>query len=45
MHLTPVFGAALAVLFLGERFPLYHATGVALIAAKIVPASLSSRPA
>ncbi len=39
MHLMPVFGAVLAVLFLGERFHLYHAIGIALIAAGIVLAS------
>jgi drug/metabolite transporter (DMT)-like permease len=43
MHLMPVFGAVLAVLFLGERFHLYHAIGIALIAAGIVLASI--RPA
>jgi drug/metabolite transporter (DMT)-like permease len=45
MHLMPVFGAVLAVLFLGERFHLYHAIGIALIAAGIVLASLRPRPA
>jgi drug/metabolite transporter (DMT)-like permease len=45
MHLMPVFGAVLAVLFLGERFHLYHAIGIALIAAGIVLASLRQRPA
>ena len=30
LHLTPVFGSALAVLVLGERFALYHAAGYAL---------------
>ena len=38
-HLMPVFGAALAVAFLGERFQLYHVVGIALIAAGIVLAS------
>ena len=42
-HLTPVFGSILAVLFLGETFYLYHAIGIALIAAGIVLASI--RPA
>ena len=38
-HLMPVFGAALAVAFLGERFRLYHVVGIALIAAGIFLAS------
>ncbi len=42
MHLMPVFGSILAVLFLGESFRLYHAIGVALIAAGIVLASRKS---
>ena len=33
-HLMPVFGSILAVLFLGETFYLYHAIGIALIAAR-----------
>jgi drug/metabolite transporter (DMT)-like permease len=45
MHLMPVFGAALAVLFLGERFRMYHAFGIALIAAGILLASLRPRAA
>jgi len=45
MHLMPVFGAVLAVLFLGERFHVYHAIGIALIAVGIVLASLRQRPA
>jgi len=44
MHLMPVFGAVLVVLFPGERFHLYHAIGIALIAAGIVLASLRPRP-
>jgi drug/metabolite transporter (DMT)-like permease len=35
MHLMPVFGTLLAVMFLGEVFELYHALGIALIAAGI----------
>ena len=42
-HLMPVFGSILAVLFLGETFYLYHAIGIALIAAGILLASI--RPA
>lgn len=38
-HLMPVFGSILAVVFLGERFYLYHAFGIALIAGGIVLAS------
>jgi len=38
-HLMPVFGAALAVAFLGERFRGYHYVGIALIAAGILLAS------
>ena len=38
-HLMPVFGSILAVLFLGETFYVYHAVGIALIAAGIVLAS------
>jgi len=45
MHLMPVFGAVLAVVFLGERFHVYHAIGIALIAAGIVLASVRPRPA
>jgi len=40
----PVFGTVLAVLFPGERFHLYHAIGVTLIAAGIVLASLRPWP-
>ncbi len=32
-HLIPVFAALLAILFLGERFAVYHAAGAALIVA------------
>ena len=39
MHLMPVFGSVLAVLFLGEAFRLYHAAGIALIAAGILLAT------
>jgi drug/metabolite transporter (DMT)-like permease len=40
VHLLPVFGTALAVVFLGERIQTYHAFGIALIAAGIAFASL-----
>jgi len=39
MHLMPLFGSVLAVLFLHEQFQLYHAAGIALIAAGILLAS------
>ncbi len=38
-HLMPVLGAILAVLFLGERFRLYHVVGIVLIAAGILLAN------
>jgi drug/metabolite transporter (DMT)-like permease len=38
-HLMPVLGAILAVLFLGERFALYHVVGIVLIAAGILLAN------
>lgn len=50
MHLMPLFGSILAVLFLHERFQLYHAAGIASIALGIVLASyrpgslLATRP-
>lgn len=30
-HLVPIFGSALAILFLGERFELFHAAGYACV--------------
>ena len=39
MHLMPLFGSVLAVLFLHERFRPYHAGGIAMIAAGILLAS------
>lgn len=39
-HLMPVFGSILAVLFLGERFYVYHALGIAMIGGGIGLASL-----
>ncbi len=42
MHLMPLFGSILAVLFLGEDFHTYHAVGVVLIAAGILLATLRS---
>lgn len=40
MHLMPLFGSVLAVMFLHERFRTYHAVGIALIAGGILLASL-----
>ena len=42
MHLMPLFGSVLAVLFLHERFRAYHAAGIALIGSGILLASLPS---
>jgi drug/metabolite transporter (DMT)-like permease len=42
MHLMPVFGTVLAVVFLGERIEAYHGFGFALIAGGIALASLPS---
>jgi len=42
LHLMPVFGALLAVVFLGERTEVYHGAGIALVAAGITLASLRS---
>lgn len=39
IHLIPVFGSILAVLFLGEQPHLYHLAGIGLIAAGIVLAT------
>jgi drug/metabolite transporter (DMT)-like permease len=41
-HLMPVFGSVLAVLFLGERFFLYHAIGIAMIGGGIALASFQA---
>jgi drug/metabolite transporter (DMT)-like permease len=42
MHLMPLFGSVLAVLFLHEHFQTYHALGIGMIAAGIVLASFKS---
>jgi drug/metabolite transporter (DMT)-like permease len=39
IHLVPVFGSALAIVLLGERFELFHATGYALVFAGITVAT------
>jgi drug/metabolite transporter (DMT)-like permease len=43
IHLVPVFGSALAILLLGERFELFHAVGYGLVFAGITVAT-NSRP-
>ena len=43
LHLMPVFGSALAALFIGERLQAYHLLGAALIAAGIVLARRVNR--
>jgi drug/metabolite transporter (DMT)-like permease len=43
MHLMPLFGTVLAVLFLGERLHFYHLAGIAMIGAGILLASLTPR--
>ena len=44
MHLMPAFGIVLAVLFLGEALHLYHAVGMALIAAGLWMADRKPAP-
>jgi drug/metabolite transporter (DMT)-like permease len=39
LHLLPAFGTVLAVLFVGERFHLFHATGVVTILAGVIVAT------
>ena len=39
MYLMPVFGSILAMVFLGERFELYHAVGMGLIFAGVATAT------
>ncbi|WP_042702026.1 DMT family transporter [Azospirillum sp. B506] len=39
IHLVPVFGSLLAILFLGEQLHAYHGIGIALIAAGILLAA------
>jgi drug/metabolite transporter (DMT)-like permease len=39
LHLVPVFGSVLAIVFLGEQFELYHAVGYALVFAGITIAT------
>jgi drug/metabolite transporter (DMT)-like permease len=44
MHLIPLFGAVLAIVFLDEQPHLYHFAGFALILAGVWLASRQSRP-
>jgi len=44
-HLIPVFGSAIAIVFLGERPQIFHAVGYALIIGGIVVAQKWARPA
>jgi drug/metabolite transporter (DMT)-like permease len=39
IHLVPVFGSVMAIVFLGERFQLHHAIGYALVFAGITVAT------
>ena len=43
VHLMPVFGSVLAVVFLDEMFQAFHAVGFALIGAGILLATIGSR--
>jgi drug/metabolite transporter (DMT)-like permease len=45
MHLIPVFGSILAVIFLGERLYTYHVLGIVLIAAGLLVAGFAKAPA
>lgn len=42
-HLIPIFGSALAILFLGERPQVYHAAGYALVLAGILIATANTK--
>ena len=44
MHLMPVFGSVMALLFLRENFRIYHAVGISLITAGILLASWKTAP-
>lgn len=45
LHLLPLFGTALAIVFLGERFHAFHAVGFATILAGVVLATRAPSPA
>ena len=42
VHLLPAFGTVLAIVFLGETFQAFHATGIAIILAGVLLATLSA---
>ncbi len=44
VHLMPVFGSLLAVMFLGERLQFYHGAGAALIAGSLILANQALQP-
>jgi drug/metabolite transporter (DMT)-like permease len=44
VHLMPLIGTVLAVVFLGEQFHVHHAVGLLLIGAGIVLASRKRAP-
>jgi drug/metabolite transporter (DMT)-like permease len=44
-HLIPVFGSAIAIVFLGERPQIFHGIGYALIISGIIVAQKWARPA
>ncbi|WP_322515899.1 DMT family transporter [Rhodopseudomonas palustris] len=44
-HLIPVFGSAMAILFLGERPHLYHAAGYALVLTGVIVAARKPKTA
>jgi drug/metabolite transporter (DMT)-like permease len=44
LHLTPLFGAALAIVFLGERLEAYHVAGFVLIVAGVALAAHAPKP-
>lgn len=45
LHLLPLFGTALAMVFLGERFHAFHAVGFATILAGVILATRAPAPA
>jgi len=45
IHLLPAFGTVLAILFLGERFAVFHAAGIATIIAGVLLATSVANPA
>jgi drug/metabolite transporter (DMT)-like permease len=45
MHLMPLFGSILAVLFLHEQLQLFHAAGIVMIGSGILLASVKRRSA